>query len=263
MKIRVISALIALAIIIPLICLGGYPFAIALGIISAIAYKEVLDLKKSHKEIPNVVKVLGLISVIYLVLGNYGINSLAFAVSYSRILLPLMLLLIPTIFYKKNEYTTKDAFLLLGFTYFIGLIFNLLIIIRNIDVYLLLYLLSIPVFTDTFAYLIGCLIGKHKMCPKISPKKSWEGAVAGLIGGTAIAIIIYSNLVGICNLKIIIMTILLSIGGQIGDLFFSKIKRENDIKDFSNIMPGHGGILDRLDSVSFVIILYVIYIWFI
>jgi len=262
MKVRVLSAAIVLAILIPFICIGGYPFAIVVGVVSVLAYKEILDLKKSHKDIPNVVKVLGLLVLIYLVLGNYGINSLDFAVNYPRILLPLILLLLPTIFYKKEEYTTKDAFYFIGTTLLLGMLFNLLIVIRNINVYLLLYLLSITIFTDTFAYVIGCLIGKHKMAPSISPKKSWEGAVAGLIGGTAISVIFYSNLIGDFSLKLVFITMILSIVGQMGDLVFSKIKRENDIKDFSNIMPCHGGILDRLDSISFVIFVYVVLIWF-
>ena len=263
MKVRVISAMVALAIIIPLLCLGGYPFAIGIGIISILAYKEIIDLKKSHNEIPSVVKILGMLVLLYLVLGNYGINSLDFAINYPRLLLPLVVLLIPTVFYQKGEYTTKDALYLIGSVFLIGLIFNLLLVIRNINVYLLIYLLSIPIFTDTFAYLIGCLIGKHKMCPSVSPKKSWEGAIAGLIGGSAIAMIIYSNLISNFSIKLAITTIILSAVGQIGDLVYSKIKRENDIKDFSNLMPGHGGILDRLDSVSFVIIVYVVLIWFI
>lgn len=262
MKVRVISAIIALAIVIPFICLGGYPFAIFAGIASVLAYKEMLDLKKSHKEMPEIVKCLGLFVLIYLVLGNYGLNSLDFAVSYSRILLPIVLLLLPTIFYKKDKYTTKDAFYLIGVVFLIGMLFNLIIVIRNINVYILLYLLSITIFTDTFAYVIGCLIGKHKMCPDISPKKSWEGALAGLIGGSAIATIIYSNLVGTFSLKLVLITMILSIVGQMGDLVYSKIKRENDIKDFSNLMPGHGGILDRLDSLSLVLFAYVILIWF-
>ena len=262
MKVRVISAIVALAILIPFICLGGIPFAIAAGIISVIAYKEVLDLKKSHKEIPNVVKVLGLLSVLYLVLGNYGINSLDYAVSYSRILLPLVLMLLPTVFYKKDKYTTKDAFYLLGTIYLVGLLFNLIIVIRNINVFFFFFLLSVTIFIDTFAYIIGCLIGKHKMSPEISPKKSWEGAIAGLIGGVVVASIIYCNLIGEFSIKLILITTILSIVGQLGDLVYSKIKRENDIKDFSNIMPGHGGILDRLDSLSFVIFTYVILIWF-
>jgi len=262
MKVRVISAAVALAIIIPFIIIGGYPFAIIVGIISVLAYKEILDLKDSHKEIPNAVKILGLISIIYLVLGNYGISSLDFAVSYPRILLPIVLMLLPTIFYKKDKYITKDAFYLIGTILLVGMLFNLIIVIRNINVYILLYLFSITVFTDTFAYIVGCLIGKHKMAPDISPKKSWEGAIAGLIGGSAIAVIIYSNIIGDFSLKLLFITVILSVVGQLGDLIYSKIKRENNIKDFSNIMPGHGGILDRLDSISFVIFVYVILIWF-
>ena len=262
MKVRVISALIALAILIPIVYIGGYLFAIAASILGIIAYKEMMNLKKSHKKFPDLVQFLGLFVLIYLMVGNYGLNSLDFAVSYSRLLMPIMFLLLPTIFYKKDKYNTKDAFYLIGVVLLIGLLFNLIIVIRNLNIYLLLYLLSVTVFTDTFAYIIGCMIGKHKMSPDISPNKSWEGAIAGLIGGSAIATIIYSNLVGDFSINVVLMTFMLSAIGQMGDLFYSKIKRENDIKDFSNIMPGHGGILDRLDSLSFVIFAYVVLIWF-
>ncbi len=261
MKVRIISALVALAIVIPLIYLGGYPFAIGCGILSILGYVEILKLKKSHQEIPNIVKVLGLVSLLYLVLGDYGETSLVYSLSYERVLIPLVLLLIPTVLYKKDKYKIEDAFYLLSAIYLIGLFFNLLIIIRNANVFILLYLVSVTIFTDTFAYVIGCLIGKHKMS-KISPKKSWEGAIAGVIGGVSIALIVYHNLVEPLNFKIILVTILLSIIGQIGDLVFSKIKRENDIKDFSNIMPGHGGILDRFDSLTFIVFTYVIIIMF-
>jgi len=263
MKTRLISAVIALAILIPLVWIGGIPFAILIGIISILAYKEVLDLKKSHGEIPLLIKIFGLISILYIVLGNLNLSSLNLIMSYPKVLLPIVLTLIPTVFYKKDKYQTKDAFYLLGTIYLIGMFFNLIISLRNIDVNILIYLLAITFLTDTFAYLVGCLIGKHKMSPKISPKKSWEGAIAGLIGGTAVAVIVYSNLVGDFSLKLVFITMILSIVGQIGDLVYSKIKRENDIKDFSNIMPGHGGILDRIDSLSFIVFTYVILLWFI
>lgn len=262
MKVRVISALVALAILIPLLCIGGVPFAIGIGIISVLAYKEILELKKSHQEIPNFVKVLGLICVVYLVLGDYNLGSLNLVMSYPRMLLPLVLLLLPTVFYTKDKYTTKDAFYLLGTIYLVGIFFNLIISFRNIDLNILLYLLAVTFLTDTFAYLIGCLIGKHKMCPKISPKKSWEGAIAGLIGGSIVAIIVYTNLIGEFSIKLVFVTMILSMVGQLGDLVYSKIKRENDIKDFSNLMPGHGGILDRIDSLSFIVFTYVILLWF-
>lgn len=263
MKVRLISAGVALAIIIPLIWIGGIPFAIGMGILSILAYKEILDLKKSHNDIPDLVKIFGLISLIYIVLGDYNLSSLSLVMSYQKLLLPIILLLLPTIFYQKDKYTTKDAFYLLGSIYLIGLLFNIIISLRNVNVYLLLYLVAITIFTDTFAYAVGCLIGKHKMSPKISPKKSWEGAIAGFIGGSIVGVIFYTNLVGDFSVRLLFVTMILSIVGQLGDLVYSKIKRENDIKDFSNIMPGHGGILDRLDSLSFVIITYVILLLFI
>lgn len=257
MKKRIISAIIMLMILIPIILIGGYPYAIAAVILGILSYKEILDLKKSHKQIPKVIELLGLIAVVFLIIGNYGNYSL----NYRTILIPLMLLVVPLIFYKKENYDSETAFYLLGFLYLIGLGFNLLIMVREIDLGLLLYLMSISLFTDTFAYAIGCLIGKHKMCPTISPAKSWEGAVSGLIGGTIISILVYMAFFNTFSIKLVIITMLLSISGQVGDLIFSKVKRENDIKDFSNIIPGHGGILDRFDNNLIVVIMYAILIW--
>ena len=262
MKTRLISAFIALIIIVPFILIGGYPFAFAISVLGILSYKEILDLKKSHQEIPILVKIFGLLSLIYFMIGSYKPDNFEFKIEISKMIIPLLLMLIPTLFYKNDKYTTRDAFYLLGVIYLFGTIFNLVMIIRNIDFHLFLYLLSISIFTDTFAYLIGMLIGKHKMAPVISPKKSWEGAIAGTIGGSSVALIVYSNLISSLDLKIVFITIILSITGQIGDLVYSKIKRENGIKDFSNIMPGHGGILDRIDSVTFVIIAYVLIISF-
>ncbi len=258
MKKRIISAIVALLIVVPLLLIGDYYWAALVAIIGALGYKEVLDLKKSHNEYPVLIKILGLIALEYIILYKCNRDSISFMIEYAKIIIPLLLLLLPVIFYKDNKYTTKDAFYLLCFTYVLGLTFHLFIIIRNIDIFILIYLISVTVLTDTFAYIIGKLIGSHKMAPTISPNKSWEGSIGGLIGGVTISVIIYSNLISRFNYKIIIMSIILSIVGQIGDLFYSKIKRENDIKDFSNIMPGHGGILDRLDSLSFVIITYLL-----
>ena len=112
--------------------------------------------------------------------------------------------------------------------------------------------------TDTFAYIFGSLIGKHKMCPLISPKKSWEGSIFGSLVGTFVSCTFYHAMINTVSLKVVFVTLILSIIGQLGDLFFSKIKRENGIKDFSNIMPGHGGILDRLDSLIMVVLAFIV-----
>ncbi len=257
MKVKTISAIITLLILIPIIWCGGIVYNIAVAILGILAYKEILDLKKTHKKVPKVASVCGLIAMIYLILGSYGSNILTFR----AVLIPIILLLAPTIFYKKDVYSSETAFNLLGLILLVGIGFYIFIIIRDISLNLLIYLMSIAIITDTFACEVGCLIGKHKMCPKISPKKSWEGAIAGLIGGTAIPVIIYSTLVGNFSFKIIIITMILSISGECGDLIFSKIKRENDIKDFSNLIPGHGGILDRFDSMIIIVIMYAILVW--
>ena len=94
------------------------------------------------------------------------------------------------------------------------------------------------------------------MCKEISPNKTWEGSIGGLLAGSIISLIFYNFLISSIDIKLVIITIILSIVGQIGDLIMSKIKRENGIKDFSNILPGHGGILDRLDSSIFVVLAY-------
>ena len=112
-----------------------------------------------------------------------------------------------------------------------------------------------------FAYFGGKSLGKHKLIPTVSPNKTIEGSVIGslfgTISGTAFAILVLGKTF---SLETIIVTFVLTIVGQMGDLFFSSIKRHYEVKDFSNIIPGHGGILDRVDSLLFVILAYILYI---
>lgn len=260
MKQRIISAIVALIIAVPLVMLGGTYFAVGVGLIAVLAYKELLDLKENAHEIPFVIKAIGLINTLLFVYSSYFGYSIDLGLPYKYIAICLLTLLIPTLFYKDNKYTTKEAFYMVGVVLLLGIIFNAYIAIRSISIYLFVYLLLICVLTDTFAMLTGMLIGKHKIAPKISPKKTLEGCVGGSIISTTVVNILFVNTF---NLKIVLATLTLSVIAQLGDLFFSKIKRENNIKDFSNIMPGHGGILDRLDSFSFVVISYLIFMLFI
>lgn len=256
MKKRIISAIVALIIVVPLIIIGNYFFAFGVAIISMLAYKELIDLKKSHNDYPKLMIVLGLFSMLSLILSNYQNFTIYRGITYQVIAMILLILLLPIIFYGKDKYTSKDAFYLIGITLLLGIIFNIFIVIRNRGLYLFVYLLVIPLVTDIFAMLGGKYFGKHKLCPKLSPKKTWEGSVIGFIGGSIAGIIFYILLIGDFTLRTFLVTMFLSIVGQMGDLVMSKIKRENDIKDFSNIMPGHGGILDRIDSVIFVFLMY-------
>lgn len=115
--------------------------------------------------------------------------------------------------------------------------------------------------TDTFAYFGGSSFGRHRLAPRVSPNKSWEGAIAGFIGGISGAILgrwLFSiNAIGIG--EIAALGAVIGILGQVGDLAESMIKRDAGIKDSSTLIPGHGGILDRFDSMLFAFAL--IWIW--
>ena len=271
MKQRVISAVVAAIIVIPLLIIGGVPFSIGLGALAAIALWELLRLRDKNNPYPILIKVLAFACLELLVFSiptaNFNYNGIG--LKFLPVVLSALALLIPSVFYKKENYSTKDAFSVLGIVMIIGVFFGALIGITNTPIlvgtskiagqWLLLYLFLIAACTDTFAMIIGCLIGKHKLIPAVSPKKSVEGSIAGSLMGTAIGTLYNINIIGDYKLIfVIIMTLVLSVLGQIGDLFYSKIKRENDIKDFSNIMPGHGGILDRLDSFSFIVLGYIL-----
>lgn len=252
MKKRLISAVVALAIFIPLAIVGGIWFKIAACVLAVLGMKEFLDLPHKNKR-PIYVDIILYAMVLLLTFMNDKKE-----IYY---LLTLLLPMLAVIYCNDNKkYNADEAFKLSGMALLIGIIFNKFTIIRDESLMLFVYLFLITTMTDTFAHIGGSLIGKHKFAPKISPNKTWEGAITGGIFGTLIACSFYymfvDNAVNILGL--IIITLFLSCLGQLGDLFFSAVKRNHNIKDFSNIMPGHGGVLDRLDSIIFVVIGYIL-----
>lgn len=265
MKERTISAIIMLAIIIPLIMIGGWLYSLAIGIVCAFAYKELTEIRSNTKDdFPPLMKLIGLVSTIMIVYSTFDSNGIIFGLDYNILGATILFLMIPTVFYNNEKYSIEDAFYLLGNVLFLGISFNLFIGIRTSSILYFIMLILITTLTDTFAYLGGMLIGKHTFT-KISPKKTIEGCIIGSLVSTFICSVYYVNVINTQeSLFVIILSILLlSIIGQIGDLFFSAIKRKYNKKDFSNLIPGHGGILDRLDSLIFVIIAFVVLIGFI
>ena len=116
----------------------------------------------------------------------------------------------------------------------------------------------VPVITDIFAYLCGRMWGKHKLFPSVSPKKTIEGALCGLACAVSAvlsvsAVLMHFQLVRVELLNLVIYTVFASLIGQFGDLAFSSVKRICGIKDYGALLPGHGGILDRFDSLIFVL----------
>ena len=162
-----------------------------------------------------------------------------------------------------------------------GVCFGALTALRYFGIGSLVYVLMVTTFTDIFAYFGGYLFGKHKMAPTISPKKTWEGAIVGSTVATVCATLFayfYADMFGgVGSLFhqirifetdlggwllpcILLITLAISVCGQIGDLVASKLKRTYDIKDYGNLFPGHGGVMDRFDSALFAAIIVIIFI---
>ena len=132
---------------------------------------------------------------------------------------------------------------------------------KSHGLFLILFVMFCAWLTDVFAYFTGSFLGKHKLCPKISPKKTVEGAIGGVIGGVLSAVILYAVFDNLVfpephkrYLEVALVSAVLSVLSMFGDLAFSALKRNMEIKDFSNLVPGHGGIMDRFDSEIFVLL---------
>lgn len=263
MKTRAISAIVALSIFIPIIIIGGFPYQILIYLLAMLGLKEFLHVKATKKEIPVFIEIISYIILTLLVFLNNYDNDLIYAVDFRLIAGLFLVYLIPTVLYHDSKiYSINDAFYLIGGIFFLGASFTLLILIRNISLNLLVYLFLITMITDTYAYITGYLIGRHKLLEAVSPNKTWEGMIGGTFFGVLIASVFYYNVIdaSIGINILILMSLFLSIIGQFGDLAFSAIKRYFNVKDFSNIMPGHGGVLDRFDSIIFVVLAFMFFI---
>jgi phosphatidate cytidylyltransferase len=264
MKQRTLTALLILIICIPFLIIGGTIFNLFALIIGTFGIKEMLDMRDMKYHTPLVMKLITFVSFIYLVVNMPTSNDFTYLLDYRHVVFILFLLLIPIIIYHDNHvYNINDAMFLIGTVFLLGLSFNLLIMLRNYNLMIVIYLFLITAITDTYALIGGILIGKHKLLESISPKKTWEGLIIGTIFGVLIGSVFYFMTIddSINIIYLILGTTLLSLIGQMGDLIFSSIKRLYNKKDFSDLMPGHGGILDRLDSFIFVSLGYMLLIF--
>lgn len=264
MKKRIISAVIMLAISIPLLIIGGNPFLIFMGMIGCCGLYELIKLReKDDYKLPFLIKVISYLSMLYILFNNIDTGLIYLDLDYRLIALLVFVFLIPVVLIANDKkYSFLDGFYLMGSVLLVGLSLNVAGLIRIHSLNLFLYLLMITVFTDTFALVTGMFVGKTKLAPKISPKKTLEGLIGGTLMGTFIATVFYITLINkdIGLFTIVTSTMCLSLMGQLGDLVFSAIKRHYKVKDFSNLIPGHGGILDRFDSIIFVVLMYVFFI---
>lgn len=255
MKQRIITGVIAAALFIPFVMYGKVPFSALICVIAAVGFYEILKMKNiSILSIPGI---LGLLVMGMLVLPDEWANAVLSVIGYDSrltVVYGLAALLLIYVVLVKNKVTFEDVgFILLGALY-VGLGFYYLIETRDAGLVFIVYCLLVVWTTDSGAYFVGRKIGKNKLWPEISPKKTVEGFVGGIVIAVISAVIMQLVVPFMPSmLSLILVTIVASIIGQMGDLVESAIKRHYNVKDSGTILPGHGGILDRFDSLLFVV----------
>lgn len=257
MKTRIISALVMIIVCIPFILMGGFTFNLAVYVLSMFALKEFIDIKKERKPVPNFISFISYIFMTLLVLVDVASISTSYNLDY-RILAALFVsYLIPVVIYHDyKKYSIKDAFYMIGGVLFLGISMALLIMLRESGLRLFVFLFTITIVTDIFSYLTDKLVGKYKMVSEISSSKTWEGLIIGSFMGIFVSTVYYHTCINpeFSIMILILITSFLTLIGQFGDLVFGAIKKCFGKKEFSNLIPGHGGVLDRLDSIIFVLL---------
>ncbi|TAA67488.1 phosphatidate cytidylyltransferase [Planococcus salinarum] len=253
MKQRLITGAIAVAFFIPFVIFGGTPFTILVLIMGTIGFQELLKMKgRTLWSVPGLISLLALYA--FMVPNDWSLEIFQLT-GYTKVefaFIAVILLLIHTVVVK-NSFTFDDAaFAMLG-TLYVGMGFLYLIETREAGLAYLIYALLVVWFTDSGAYFTGRKFGKRKLWPEISPNKTVEGFIGGIIYAI-VAALVFDFFVDLDYpiYIIIIVTVIASVFGQMGDLVESALKRHFNVKDSGEILPGHGGILDRFDSILFV-----------
>ncbi|MDR3563766.1 MAG: phosphatidate cytidylyltransferase [Negativicutes bacterium] len=270
---RILTAVIGVIAAIFIVNYGQWVFALAVLVLTMIAWHEFNNMML-RREI-NIAYYLGLLNILFL----WGIAWLGNSKeTVAVILLAAFLLLAKTIF-SHARFSLRDAMYTLGGVIYIGLAFSHLVLLRFTDgsSSIVTALGSLPAgaaylwlafvgtwASDTFAFFIGTWFGKHKLAPAISPSKTWEGLIGGVVG-SMIATFTLGYLWHLASLHTIFIGLFIGIVAPLGDLVESAIKRFSGVKDSGRILPGHGGVLDRFDSILFTVptVYYYIYIFLI
>jgi phosphatidate cytidylyltransferase len=252
---RILVNIIGIPLIIFSIYVGGFFFNILVSITILLGTKEFINLsKKNGAQISSGLLFLSLI--IFIIITNYvgWINStmliLIYISSYFYIIPFVIIAMIIEIFKKSDTPLFNISSTVFGFIW-IGLFLSALIPLREAAGPTLTLSIIVSIWVcDTFAYYFGKKFGKKKIMPSVSPNKTWFGTLSGLFGALLFLLILsHFRLIDISLFQSILISIITGGISQFGDFFESALKRSADLKDTSNILRGHGGILDRFDSL--------------
>lgn len=244
MKTRIITALLIVACVIPPLVLGGIWILALISFIIIAGGIELLSLSEHKGSWPWIIKPLVIASVFVLTFN--GNQTLTISLMG---LFTLLWLSIPIF---TDSFHAKDGFLCIAYMTFFYMIAQSFLHIYGMDRLYVWMIIVATYMCDTAAYFCGRFLGKHKLNVRISPKKTWEGSIGGwLFGAIATLVFALTLLPDMPFSHVLLASCVLPVTGQIGDLAFSAIKRCFAIKDFSDLLPGHGGVLDRVDSLVF------------
>lgn len=257
MKTRIITAIVCLALFIPtLIFSYTWVFTAVMTLLALVAVYEICGCIGVRKAIFISVPAYAVTAVVMLLILYCRDKKLFLPIVCAAALLFMFIVFTVSMFSSGNIRFSQSAELI-SFTAYIITGFFSILLLRGTEMGKYLYLL---VFigawsTDTGAYFIGVLFGKHKLIPEVSPKKTVEGAFGGVLG-CVVGFVLYGFIVSklhsdirVNYLMLILLALVVSVVSQLGDLIASFVKREQGIKDFGFIFPGHGGVLDRFDSI--------------
>lgn len=252
---RVLVALFGIPLIVAACLIGKIPFLILVLFIGIVSFHEFSEMLKKKNAYPN--RLIGYAAIVIIIINEYK-----YFVDYHLVMVALTAsLLLYELFRNRSSAISNLGATLLGICY-IGFFSGAIIDLHQLysdsvftyyqGGYLILAILISIWVCDSAAYFIGSAYGLHKLMQRVSPKKSWEGAVAGFIFSIIGMIASQSIFLDFLSVKdAVILGIIVGIIGQVGDLVESLIKRDANVKDSSSILPGHGGILDRFDSLLF------------
>ena len=256
MRQRVITAVVALALFIPILWLGGLAVELVAALLAVIGVYELFRMKGlTLLSFEGILAAIG--AVVLLLPKERWFFFLSEGTDTFMLFYLIVMILLGTAVISKNTYTIDEAGFPVIVSLYVGMGFQNFVNARTEGLPVLLFGLFIVWATDIGAYMVGRKYGKHKLSPDVSPNKTIEGALGGIGSALVVAILYFllypsTELFGHGLFVMLLLTILLSIVGQFGDLVESSIKRHYDVKDSGNILPGHGGILDRFDSLLFV-----------
>lgn len=257
MKKRVITAGIALTIFLPFLFLGKLPFAILVTLMSVISVYELFRMHKLQiKSFEGILAIIGTIVLVFPFANIFDFLPQKDE-SFSLFFLVVIILLSASII-SKNIYSIEEAAFPVIVSLYVGFGFHALISAREKSLETVFFALFLVWATDIGSYVFGRKYGRHKLCPEISPNKTIEGMIGGLFSAFLITIIfvflfLSPDFVNHSAIVLLLLSILFSFVGQLGDLVESSFKRHFGVKDSGNLLPGHGGILDRFDSLLFVL----------